>query len=306
MKTQRIHEWGGPDLLQLDEVPEPVPAPGEVLVAVRALGINPVDWKLMTGKAPVLPPLPHVPGGDIAGVVEALGDGVTGFAVGDRVFGLIGLMGAYAEKVAVPASSLARMADGMDFPTAAALPLVSLTALQGMLSDGRDLSGLDILVHGGAGGVGTAAIQIARAEGARVTASASAAKAGFVRELGAAEVVDFRAGEHGLAPASFDMLVDLVGDSQEGGLWSLVRPGGSVIRIAGGATAPAEEEVEGVRAYKVRVRPDGEHVARIAELFGTGRLSAPIEARLPFTEAARALDLVKAGHVTGKLVLVLD
>lgn len=306
MKVQQIREWGGPDQLNLEEVTDPSVGPAQVLVATRALGVNPVDWKLLTGKAPVLPPLPHIPGGDIAGVVEAIGDGVSGFSVGDRVFGLIGLMGAYAEKLSVDPAVLAAIPAGMDFATAAALPLVSLTAMQGLLADGRPLGDLDILVHGGAGGVGMAAIQIAAAEGARVTASASAGKADFVRGLGAGRVVDFRSGDTGLAAGSFDVLVDLVGDSQEAGLWQLVRSGGSVIRIAGGATAPAEEEVDGVRAYKVRVRPDGRHVARVASLFEAGKLVVLIEERFAFEDAAKALEQVKAGHVTGKLVLLVD
>ncbi|QQN75309.1 NADP-dependent oxidoreductase [Croceicoccus sp. YJ47] len=305
MKAQRIHEWGGPDRLTLDDVPAPDVSDGEVLVAVKAVGINPVDWKLMTGKAPVLPELPLVPGGDIAGVVERVGEGVDGLSPGDRVFGLIGLTGAYAGKVAVAASSLARIPGNVDFPAAAALPLVSLTALQGMLSDGREVGSLDILVHGGAGGVGTAAIQIARAMGARVTASASAEKAQFVKNLGAGQVVDFRSGTI-LDPSSFDMLIDLVGDSQETALWKLVRRGGSVIRIAGGATAPAEEEVGGVRAYKVRVRPNGEHMNKVASLLDSGAISAPIDAIFPFEDAVEALEMVKAGHVKGKVVLTLS
>lgn len=306
MKVQQIHEWGGPDQLKLEEVPEPAVGAGQVLVASQALGVNPVDWKLMTGKAPVLPPLPHVPGGDIAGIVEAVGEGVSGYAVGDRVFGLIGLMGAYAQKIVADPAVIAKVPEGMDMATAAALPLVSLTAMQGLLSDGRPLAGRDVLVHGGAGGVGMATIQIAHAEGACVTASASQGKAGLVRELGADQVVDFRSGDTGLAPASFDILVDLVGDSQESGLWRLVRLGGSVIRIAGGATAAAEEEVDGVRAYKVRVRPNGEHVARIASLYESGHLAVPIKASFPFEEAAGALEQVKAGRVAGKIVLLVD
>lgn len=306
MQVQQIHEWGGTDQLKLETAPTPVVSKGQVLVANRAMGVNPVDWKLMTGKAPVLPPLPHIPGGDIAGVVEAVGEGVTAFAVGDRVFGLIGLMGAYAQKVVVDATMLAPIPDGVDFTSAAALPLVSLTALQGMLSYGRPLEGLNVLVHGGAGGVGVAAIQIAKAEGASVTASASAAKANFVRDLGAHNVVDFRSGETGLADATFDILVDLVGDSQEAGLWSLLRSGGSVIRIAGGATAPAEEVVNGVRACKVRVRPSGDDMGRIAGLAKAGKLAASVEATFPFAQAAKALEQVKAGHVRGKIVLVVD
>jgi NADPH:quinone reductase-like Zn-dependent oxidoreductase len=305
MLTQRIHEWGGTDRLRLETVDVPKPQPGQVRVAIAAIGVNPVDWKVLTGKAPVPMDLPLTPGGDIAGTVDAIGDGVTAFAPGDRVFGLIGLQGAYAEQVVVSVDHLAAVPEGMDIAEAAGLPLAALTALQGMQADGRPLAGLDVLVHGAAGGVGTIAVQLAAAQGARVTGSASASNADFVRSLGASAVVDFR--QHDLVggEASFDMLIDLVGNSLETGLWSMVREGGSVVRIAGGATAAEIEEVDGVRVYKVRVRPSGEHMRYVAQLAAEGRLKVHIEARYPFADAIAALERVKEGHVRGKVVLTL-
>ncbi len=130
MRIARAHAFGGPDNIVIDEISAPEPGPGQVRIAVHAAGVNPVDWKLLSGKAPVLPPLPLVPGGDIAGVVDAVGEGVEGWSVGDRAFAHPGLTGGFAEAVALPASAVAPMPDGVSFAEAAALPLVSLTAWQ--------------------------------------------------------------------------------------------------------------------------------------------------------------------------------
>jgi NADPH:quinone reductase-like Zn-dependent oxidoreductase len=301
MQIVRAHAFGTPENLVVEDIAPPEPGPGEVRIATRAIGVNPVDWKLLTGKAPVNPPLPLVPGGDVAGLVDALGEGVTEVAIGDRVMALIGLTGAYAQAVVTKAAHLAPIPPALSFAEAAGLPLVALTAWQGFAADGRDLAGLDVLVHNGAGGVGNAAIQIARARGARVTATASAANADFVRALGAGSVVDPRAGE---VPGPCDVLIDLVGNSLETGLWAHVREGGSVIRIAGGADAPACEERDRVRAYKVRVKPDGAGLRALADLAARGLLRTTIAQEFPLSAAAEALGVSKSGHVRGKLVLV--
>jgi len=303
MKIIRAHAFGGPDQLVIDEVALPQPGPGQIRVQVRGIGVNPVDWKLLSGKAPVLPPLPLVPGGDIAGVVDAVGEGVSGVAVGDEIFAHPGLTGGYAEAVLIDPAAAARKPVALTPAEAAGLPLVALTAWQGLAADGRDLSGLHVLVHNAAGGVGMAAVQIAKARGARVTGTASPANADYVRSLGADAVVDFRAEPVAGQPQDVDILVDLVGNSKESGLWSLIRPGGSAIRIAGGADAPNVEEVEGVRAYKVRVRPNGEQLRAIAGLVEQGCLKVEIARTYPFEEAAEALRASMSGHVRGKIIL---
>ncbi len=304
MKIIRAHAFGGPDQLVMDEVALPEPGPGQIRVQVRGIGVNPVDWKLLSGKAPVSPPLPLVPGGDIAGVVDAVGEGVSEFVVGDEIFAHPGLTGGYAEAVLVDPAVAARKPSALTPAEAASLPLVALTAWQGLLADGRDLSGLHILVHNAAGGVGMAAVQIAKAKGARVTGTASAGNADYVRSIGADDVVDFRGEPVEVRPQNVDILVDLVGNSKETGLWSLVRPGGSVVRIAGGADAPNVEEVGGVRAYKVRVRPNGEQLRVIAGLVDAGKLKVEIARTFPFAEAADALRASMSGHVRGKIILV--
>jgi NADPH:quinone reductase-like Zn-dependent oxidoreductase len=305
MKIIRAHAFGGPETLVVDDVATPEPGPGQIRLKVQAIGVNPVDWKLLSGKAPVLPPLPLVPGGDVAGVVDAVGDGVEGWRVGAPAFAHPGLMGGYAEAIVVDADKCAPSPVGLGAAEAAGLPLVALTALQGLLADGRDLAGLDVLVHNAAGGVGSVAVQIVKARGGRVTGSASAANADYVRGLGADAVVDFRDAPP-VGPARFDVLLDLVGNSQESGLWALVRPGGSVIRIAGGAKAPDVEDVDGLRAFKVRVRPNGAQLREIAALVEAGSLRVELAATCPFARFADALRASMAGHVRGKIVIATD
>lgn len=306
MLIVRAHEFGAPEKLVVEQVAAPEPGPGQVRIAVRAAAVNPVDWKLLSGKAPVLPPLPLVPGGDLSGTIDAVGEGVTGLAIGDRVFCHPGLTGAYAGQVAVAADAVAAIPAGLDFIHAAALPLAGLTAQQALAADGRDLAVLHVLVHGGAGGVGILAIQLARAAGARVTATASAANAAFVQDLGAQDVADFRTQPVAGRARDVDVLVDLVGNSQETGLWALVRDGGSVVRIAGGAQAQPFEQADGIRAYKWRVRPDGAGLARLAALADSGQLRPVIEQVFPIACVAEALRLSMAGHARGKIVLTLD
>ena len=305
MRIARAHEFGGPEKVVIDEIAAPEPEAGQIRIAVKAAAVNPVDWKLLSGKAPVLPPLPLVLGGDVAGIVDAVGDGVDTWSVGDRVFAHPGLTGGYTEGIVLDASFVAPMPKAASFIDAAAVPLVALTALQGFLADGRDLSGLHVLVHNAAGGVGNAAVQIAKAKGAKVTGTASAANADFVRSLGADNVVDFRETDVGSCPSDVDILMDLVGNSQETGMWSLIKSGGSVIRIAGGAKAPPEETVDGVRAYKVRVRPNGDQLAELSAMMDAGKLKSSIEQSFAFDQVEQALRASMGGHVRGKIVLVV-
>jgi NADPH:quinone reductase-like Zn-dependent oxidoreductase len=306
MRAARAHRFGSEEALAIEEIDAPEPGAGQIRIAVRAAGVNPVDWKLLSGKAPVSPPLPFTPGGDVAGVVDAVGPGVEGWSPGDRVFAHPGLMGGYVEAIVLPAAYAAPIPEAVGYDEAAATPLVALTALQGLEADGRNLNGLHVLVHNAAGGVGNAAVQIAKARGARVTASASAAKEAFVKGLGADIVADFRTATLEGRARDVDILMDLVGDSKESGLWALVRDGGSVIRVAGGAAAPAEETVDGVRAYKMRVRPNGEQLREIASLMERRQLRTHVEQRFPLSRVPAALAASKGGRTRGKIVLVVS
>lgn len=305
MKRVAIYDFGGPEQLVYEDAERPVPGPGQVLVRVGACSVNPVDWKIRSGaaRAVVRDPLPAILGGDLAGTIESLGDGVTDWSVGDAVYAQVGLLGAYAEYVAVDASALGRKPDDLTFVEAASLPLVALTIWQGFDADGRDLSGLKVLIHNAAGGVGTIGVQIAKALGAYVVGTASAANADYVAQLGADEVVDFRTTDVASRGRDIDILVDLVGSADALALWSLVKPGGSVIRIAGGADAAPFEEKDGLRAYKIRVRPDGAQLTRIAGLVEQGRIKPEVARVFPLAEAAAAHVISQAGHVRGKIVL---
>ncbi|MDT3670189.1 MAG: NADP-dependent oxidoreductase [Aromatoleum sp.] len=305
MKAVRYHDYGGPEVMRVEDVSVPAVGAGEVLVRVEASSVNPVDWKVRSGAARAILqfPFPIVPGGDIAGVVEAVGEGVTGFGKGDEVFGLVGMVGACAEFVAVDAAKLARKPASLSFEEAASLPLVALTAWQGFFADGRDVSGKKVLVHNAAGGVGSAAVQIAKAKGARVVATASPKNAEFVRFLGADEVVDFRTTPVSRCAQDIDVLLDLVGDPKAIELWALVKPGGVVIRIAGGADAAALAEEGGLTIVKTRVKPDGAQLAQIAALVDAGKVRPVVATTLPLSEIAAAHELSRGGHVRGKVVL---
>lgn len=307
MKLVRIHDYGGPEALAYEDAEIPQPGPGQVLVKVAAASVNPVDWKLRSGAAKAMAPLsmPAVLGGDVSGTVAALGEGVSNWREGDEVFALLGLTGAYAQYIVTEAANLARKPGALSFAEAASLPLVALTAWQGFAEDQRDLAGLTVLIHNAAGGVGSVAVQIAKAQGARVVGTASEKNAAYVKGLGADEVFDARVTRLESLPRDIDILMDLVGNPAALELWRLVKPGGSVIRIAGGADAPAFAEQDGIRALKVRVKPNGAQLAQIGALAATGKLRPEIAASFPLAQAGAAQELSRAGHVRGKIVLTM-
>src|SRR6185369_6723311 len=196
MKAVRIHSYGGPEVLVYEDAPRPEAAAGEVLIRVHAAGVNPLDWKVRAGYVQewLQHQFPLIPGWDVAGIVEAVGRGVEQFRPGDAVYGLLDISknGAYAEYVAAPARSLARKPATVDHVKAAAVPIAALTAWQALFDVARLAAGQTVLVHAAAGGVGHFAVQLAKWQGARVVGTASAANASFVKELGAAQVIDYQ------------------------------------------------------------------------------------------------------------------
>lgn len=305
MKQVNIHDYGGPEQLKYEDAPQPGTGPGQLLVKLEATSVNPADWKIRGGamKAVMDYPMPLVLGGDVAGTVAAVGDGVSGFKTGDAVFAFIGLVGAYAEYVAVDAVKVAAKPKNISFEEAGSLPLVALTAWQALEADGRNLKGLHVLVHNAAGGVGTLAVQIAKAKGARVTATASAKNAGLVSGLGADKVVDFRVTPAADAPKDVDILLDLVGNAEAFSLWPLVKSGGSMVRLGGGAEDPKPAEEAGIRVLRMRVKPDSAQLAEIARMVEAGTIRPVVAQVLPLAQAAEAHTLSKAGHAVGKIVL---
>lgn len=307
MRAVRFHDYGDSAVLRHEEVADAVAGPGQLLVRVMASSVNPVDWKVRSGAARAIVdyPLPVTTGGDIAGVVAALGAGVTGFTVGQRVFALVGLVGACAELVALDASLAAPMPAALGFEEAASLPMAALTVWQGLFGDGRSCAGQRVLIHNAAGGVGSVAVQIAKAHGATVLATASQANAAFVRALGADEVIDARHAPLDGRARDIDMLIDLVGNDDARRLWALVRAGGTVVRIAGGADADALAREGGLTVVKLRVKPDGAQLAEVAALAQSGALRPNVAAVFALSEVGQAQDLSRQGHTRGKIVIRL-
>ncbi|MEV6107543.1 NADP-dependent oxidoreductase [Streptomyces sp. NPDC051940] len=300
---------GTPEVLTQVVLPRPTPAPGQVLVAVRAAGVNPTDWKHRAAGL-FLNRLPLVLGWDVSGVVEAVGFGVTLFKPGDEVFGMLPYphgVGSHAEYVTGPARAFARKPAGIDHVQAGALPLAALTAHQALVDTADVRPGQRVLIHAAAGGVGHLAVQIAKSRGAYVVGTASAPKHEFVRSLGADEVIDYRTTDFRDAVRNIDVVLDpLSGDTRTRSL-DVLRPGGILVSILPGTDPdePAKAAARGIRVETLLVEADHAGMNAIADLAATGSLRAHIEAALPLTDAAKAHTLGETGRTTGKIVLTV-
>ncbi|MEI5102400.1 NADP-dependent oxidoreductase [Streptomyces sp. PmtG] len=302
---------GGPDVLKVVRARRPEPGRGEILVRVHAAGVNPADWKtrargvFATGATP-----PFTLGFDVSGVVEAVGDGVTLFEPGAAVFGMPRFphpAGAYAEYVTAPARHFAPKPEGLTHVEAGALPLAGLTAWQALVDTAAVRPGQRVLIHAAAGGVGHLAVQIAKARGARVTGTASAAKHDLLRSLGADEVIDYRDQDVTEAVRDADVVLDSLGGASWTRSLRVLRPGGTLVSILppdadfpGAAAAEA-----GVRAVFMLVEPDHQGLREIAALVADGRLRVLVDTVLPLERAADAHRLGERGRTTGKIVLSL-
>ncbi|MBX9392317.1 NADP-dependent oxidoreductase [Streptomyces sp. TRM72054] len=301
---------GGPEVLKEVEVPRPAPRPNEVLVRVRAAGVNPTDWKHRATGGFLGEP-PFTLGWDVSGVVEETGIGVAQFRPGDEVFGMLPYPfghGSHAEYVIAPARALAPKPAGIDHTQAGALPLVSLTAWQALMERADLRPGQRVLIHAAAGGVGHVAVQIAKARGAYVIGTASAGKHDFLREIGVDEPVDYRATDFAEAVHDVDVVLDTIGGDYSVRSLRVLRPGGIVVSILpiGSDDFYAEAERLGVRAIRMLVDADQHGMRAIAGLVEDGRLRATIAGTFPLAEAAKAHELGDTGRTTGKLVLLAD
>jgi NADPH:quinone reductase-like Zn-dependent oxidoreductase len=301
------HRFGGPEVLELAEVDPPQPLPTEVLVRVRAAGVNPVEAVIRSGGFPLLGEPPFILGWDISGVVEEVVPGTTRFAPGDEVYGMPFFPrpgNGYAEYVAAPSRQLARKPATIDHAHAAALPLAGLTAWQSLVDVAGLEAGQRVVVHGAAGGVGHLAVQIAKARGAYVIGTASAGKHAFVRGLGADEVIDYRAVDFAAELDEVDVVLDSIGGDYADRSLAVLRPGGLLVTLidrADGALA-ARARAAGRRFAGVSVEPDYMALERLAELVDSGRLRPHVEHALGVHDAARAHELLET-HLTGKVVL---
>ncbi|MEU2587488.1 NADP-dependent oxidoreductase [Streptomyces avermitilis] len=300
---------GGPEVLKEVETERPTPRPNEVLVRVRAAGVNPTDWKHRATGGFLGEP-PFVLGWDVSGVVEATGIGVARFKPGDEVFGMLSYPfghGSHAEYVTAPARTFAHKPSGVDHTQAGALPLVSLTAWQALVETADVRPGQRVLIHAAAGGVGHVAVQIAKARGAYVIGTASAGKHDFLRGLGVDETIDYRETDFTEAVRDVDVVLDTVGGDYSLRSLRVLRPGGIVVSILPVGSDEFYEEAErlGVRALRMLVDASHTGMKAIAELVEAGKLRATIAETFPLADAAKAHALGDTGRTTGKLVLTM-
>jgi len=307
MKAITLQQYGGPDALELTEQPAPKVGPDQVLVRVRAAGVNPVDWKVGAGYLDAMQEVafPLVPGWDVSGVVEQVGLDAGEFAVGDEVMGYVRKdevqHGTYAEYVAAPVRTLARKPAALDWHQAAGLPLAGLTAYQALHRLGV-ARGETVLVHAAAGGVGSLGVQIAAALGARVIGTASERNHDFLRGLGAEPVgygEELPARVRALAPDGVDAALDFVGGGAVEQSQQLLKDPARVLSIA-------DHDVRAKGGHYLFVRPDPADLAALGDLAQSGRLTVPVERALPLAEAAESWRLSQQGRTRGKLVLTLD
>ncbi|MEU6474906.1 NADP-dependent oxidoreductase [Streptomyces massasporeus] len=301
---------GGPEVLKEVEIERPAPKPNQVLVRVRAAGVNPTDWKHRATGGFLGEP-PFVLGWDVSGVVEAVGIGVVAFAPGDEVFGMLPYPyghGSHAEYVIAPVRALTRKPAGVDHTQAGALPLVSLTAWQALTEHADLRPGQRVLIHAAAGGVGHVAVQIAKARGAYVIGTASAGKHEFLRSIGVDETIDYRETDVTEAVKDVDIVLDTIGGDNALHSLRVLRPGGVLVSILPVGSDDLYEEAErlGVRALRMLVDADRSGMEAIADLIETGKLRATIAGTFPLAEAAEAHTLGDTGRTTGKLVLLND
>ncbi|MFD4640707.1 NADP-dependent oxidoreductase [Lentzea sp. NPDC058436] len=309
MRVITQHALGGPEVLTVVDAPEPRPLPTEVLVRVRAIGLNPLEARLRAGEFPLIGRPPFVLGWDVSGVVEDAPQ-TWRFRPGDEVFGMPlfpRAAGGYAEVVAAPALHLVRKPASLSHVEAAALPVVGLTAWQGLVDLGNVSEGDRVLVHGGGGGVGHVAIQIAKALGAYVITTASRGKREFVERFGPDEVVDYGAVDFAEVVRDVDVVLDTIGGETVERSLEVLRPGGHLV------TATAEDdpaliaryEAAGMRFSGVAVDPDPVALRGLVDLVEAGRLRVHVQRTFPFDRVADAHRVLDGGHLQGKLVLTV-
>jgi NADPH:quinone reductase-like Zn-dependent oxidoreductase len=304
MKTTTQNVLGDPGVLTISEARVPEPGPSQLLVRVKAAGLNPTDWKHRSGGI-FLPDPPFTLGWDVSGVVEKTGFGVTLFKPGDEVFGMLpypGGHGSHAEYVTGPARAFARKPANLDHIQAGAVPLAALTAWQALVDTANVQPGQRVLIHAAAGGVGHLAVQIAKARGAYVIGTASAGNHELVTGLGADEMIDYRTTDFTEAVKDIDIVLDPMGGEYTTRSFRVLRPGGIVVTIVGGSA----EVPDGVRHVRMLVEADHTGMDAIRELAEEGKLRPVIAASFPLTEVAKAHATGETGHVAGKLVLTMD
>jgi NADPH:quinone reductase-like Zn-dependent oxidoreductase len=306
MKAIVLHQFGGPEVLQYEEVPRPEPKADEVLVRVMAAGVNPVDaqmragdWAKMFGPKP-----PYTPGADIAGTIEQTGANVKKWKAGDAVYGYLDLDrdGGYAEFTIAKLSEIAAKPKSATFEEAASVPCAALTAWQALVDSGKLDKGQTVLIHGGSGGVGSFAIQIAKARGARVIATASTHNQETLKQLGADVAIDYTKQKFEDVAKDVDVVLDTVGGETLTRSYAVVKKGGFVATLVDRLNKTQLEQ-HGIRGESIGVKPDTQELAQFAELIDAKKIRPLVSQVFPLSEARKAHEQAATGHTRGKIVL---
>jgi NADPH:quinone reductase-like Zn-dependent oxidoreductase len=309
MRTVTQTVTGDPSVLTVIEVDRPEPDFGQVLIRVGAAGINPVDISVRAGSYPLLGEPPYTLGWDAAGVIESVAPGISAFAPGDQVLGLLAFPAAgnaYAEYVVASANEIVHSPAGLTVEEAGGLPLAGLTAWQALVGIAQITSGQRVLIHAAAGGVGHLAVQIAKTRGAYVIGTASAGKHNLVRALGADEMIDYTATDFSAVLSDLDVVFDLVGGEYGARSARILKPGGVLVGAipTNLGVTPEEASELGVRAQVVRVRPSASDLIQLSALVAEGRLRVHVDQAFALEDVAKAHELSASGRTSGKLVLV--
>jgi NADPH:quinone reductase-like Zn-dependent oxidoreductase len=305
MKAVRIHEFGGPEVMHLEDLPTPDIGPDEILIEVHAGSVNPVDYKIRNGGYLDEKKLPITLGRDIAGEVGRCGAQVTGFKNGDPVYAMLPPQsGGFAECVSVPAEVCAKKPERLNWVQAAAVPLAALTAWQGIFDHGRLGHGQTLLVHGASGGVGHFAVQFAVCRGAHVIGTCRGEDGDFVRQLGAETVVDYQREDFRDLARDIDVIFDLIGGETRSRSWDLLREGGTLVSTVG-QPDHAKADEHRARGVSYMTQPSGAQLSEIGRLIDEGHVRPYIDRVYPLTASADAERHLENDHVRGKVVLAV-
>ncbi|MDQ0885873.1 NADPH:quinone reductase-like Zn-dependent oxidoreductase [Paenibacillus sp. V4I9] len=305
MKAIQVGKYGGPDVLKLEEIKRPKPLAGEVLVKVAYAAAIPLDWKIRNGwlKEIFIKTLPYTPGTAVSGIVEAVGEGVTGFQQGDRVFGNVN--GGYSEYGIAPANDLVHMPENLNFEDAATIKGGAESAWKVLFSEGELEAGQTVLIHAAAGGVGQFAVQLAKWKGAKVIATASTANLDFVKSLGADLVIDYTTTPFEEKVKDVDLVIESVGGNNEDRSWSVLKRGGKLVSLTQPPSAEKAEQY-GVTAKFNSKFPTSEDLQVIAQLLANGTLKAEIDSIFPLSETKKAHEKSESRHGRGRILLKVN
>jgi NADPH:quinone reductase-like Zn-dependent oxidoreductase len=307
MHAARIHSFGSPDVLTLDEVPMPEPKRDEILVKVRAASVNPIDNKMRSGQYPIdRDKLPVTLGRDVSGVVARCGEEVMTCRPGDEVYAMLDAgHGGYAEYVLVRERDLVKKPARLDYAEAAAVPLAAITAWQGLFDHGHLEAGQHVLIHGGAGGVGHFAIQFAKQRGAIVSTTVASEDVDFAHELGADRAIDYKHERFENRVGEVDLVLDLVAGDTQDRSWNVVKKGGAIVSTL---SQPSKDKAaaRGARGESYVAKPNAAELGQIGQLIDEGKVKPHVDAVFSLGDAAQAMQRLEDGHVRGKIVIEIE